>query len=284
MLASPIQASPYVKYETIGLPLTCIQIIKKVALAVFKDLALFLFLGFGVSLFVPVAIGSGYLVISLLVQTAVSLFFHSLGAFAAYRAAEKGKHESRYATLATTCEYMTGTNFALLTGLNTQFLVHETGHALAALSVYKNPKIRVEVYPFSGGLTTYFKRLNDFGKKLGAPTALALVIASGPGFTLLISSVILAVGLMVKGKNPLLGKYMICYSAVDFLNTASYALSTLKTDPFNWAHDFAHLSFFGLDPVVATIVILAVPLLISAGAHWWKRRPDFKPERVIVLV
>ena len=100
------------------------------------------------------------------------------------------------------------------------------------------------------------------------------MIVSGPAFTLLVSSVLLAVGLAIRHTRPAFAKYLIVWSGIDFLYHAQYALAALYTEPWNLTHDFVHLTVFGLNPIVASIAILAIPIVICGGMYWWeKSRP-----------
>lgn len=276
MSVTPVQKSPRTLQIT-GLPLSRGEIVKKIALACLKDLAVCLLLGSTVALFVPSSIGNGFLAAAA-IQMLWGIVFHTARILAVEQAAQKGKHAERYEQLSSFCEYVTGANFAVFSGFNTQLLVHETGHALAASLVYRTPPLQIEIYPFSGGITRYFKHLTPWGKTLGAPAALAFVIASGPCFTLLLSTVVFTIGLKIKEAYPQLGKYLICYGVLDFLITANYALSAVWTDPYNLIHDFVHLSIFGVNPVTVTVGVIAIPLLIAAGMHFCKKSsPSFPP-------
>ena len=263
-----------------GLPLTSTEIVGKVARKCLKELAISMTISAFVVIFVPVSIGTVTILSAVILQFVVSLFFHSLGAFAACRAAKAGPAVLNQVVAA--CEWWTGENFAFFTGVNAQMLVHEMGHAIATLSLYKNPRPRVELMPFEGGLTTYYKALGALGKKIGPVATTIAVTASGPAFTLLVSAIILAVGLAIRAKHPHISKYFISWGVLDFLNHARYAYSTINADPFNLAHDFAHLSILGINPVVATIAILAIPIVITIGMQWWQsRQPKERPLPII---
>ncbi|HSX10246.1 MAG TPA: hypothetical protein VLF94_00810 [Chlamydiales bacterium] len=253
--------------------------IQKVALSCFRELVVAMTIGSAIAIFIPMPMGVAVLISSMAIQCATSFIFHSLGAFAARQVAN-GKPQ--FEKLVSVCEWWTGENFALLTGVNAQMLVHETGHSLAAYALYKTPRPRVEIMPFEGGYTTYYKTPVGFlGKKIGPVATTMLVVASGPAFTLLVSSLILAVGLVNMEKHPRLAKYLISWGVLDFVNHAHYAYSTLSSDPSNLAHDFVHLSIFGLNPTVAAISLLAIPIVITAGIHWWKRKGPEEPALAI---
>jgi len=247
------------------------DIVKNIALRCLKELAISLSSGIVVALFVASPGGIVFIFSASAVQLAVSVFFQSLGAFAAYKAAQRNENLECYEKTVSVCEWITGSNFALLTGYNAQTLIHESGHALASLLVYKNPRPLIEIYPFVGGITQFYKTsLSMFGKKIGPAAATCLVVASGPGLTLLISSALLSIGIALKEKYPQLGKYLITWSILDFFNHAFYAYTALRADQWNLSHDFVHLSIFGLHPVAATVGIAAIPVVIALGAYWWQ--------------
>lgn len=255
------------------------DLIKNIAIKCLKEFAVSLACGFVVGLFVVAApSGMAFIFQATLVQLAVSAFFHSIGAFASYKAQQGNEYKIYYEKLVSACEWIHGLNFAFFTGYNTQTLIHESGHALASLALYKNPRPLFELYPLNiypllGGMNGFCKTaLSGFGKKIGPAAATFLVFASGPGLTLLLSSALLAIGIAMKEKYPEFSKYLITWSAIDFLCHAIYAQSAIHADPWNLSHDFVHLSIFGLDPMAATIGILAIPIVITLGTLWWKNR------------
>lgn len=234
------------------------NIVAQIALRCFKELAVSLTIGAVVSCFVAPA-GIALLVEAIFIQTAVSLFFHTVGAF------------TKSAKLRSICEWMTGANFALLTGYNGQMLIHETGHALAFFSVYVQPSPQIELIPFGHARTQFNKgALSTFGKKIGPPAATCFTIASGPLLTLTVSATLFAIGLTLKDKYPALSKYLVTWALLDFICSAHYAYSAIGNKSFNLSHDFVHLSVFGISPTTATIGILAIPVLVATGVYFYK--------------
>lgn len=243
------------------------DLIQEVALKVIKEFALTFALGTIVAIFVTSQADILLLVSAAAVQLVVSVFFHSAAAYA--------RHPTRQSHFVSFSEWMSGLNFALLTGFNTQTVIHETGHALASLLLYKNPRPLIEVYPFAGGITQFYKTaLSPLGQKLGAPLATCAVIASGPGLTLALSSGLMILGMALLDTYPQLSKTLLSWSIVDFLHHSFYAYTALQADPWNLTHDFVHLSIFGLNPAVASIGILAIPTLIGLGMYLLRREPQ----------
>jgi hypothetical protein len=261
-------------------PLRPSEIIVKVAKKCFKELAVSATITAFVAIFIPVPMGAAILIAALALQFIVSFSFHSLGAWAAHRLAKGGPQSLHH--LVTACEWWTGENFAFFTSQNVHMLIHEMGHAAATLCVYKSPRPRVEIMPFEGGRTSYYKLpVNWIGKKIGPVATTIFIASSGPALTLLVSSILLVVGLAIRAKHSQASKHLICWSAYDFLNHARYAYSTLGTDPSNIAHDFARLSIVGINPIVATISILAIPLLITTAVLYYQSRHPRQPLPVI---
>jgi hypothetical protein len=243
------------------------DLVQEVALKVLKEFAISLVLGAVVALFVTSQADLFLLLSSAIVQLIVSTFFHSLSAYA--------RHQAHPSSLVSFSEWMNGFNFALLTGFNTQTVIHEAGHASASLLLYKNPRPLIEIYPFAGGITQFYKTaLSSLGQKLGAPMATCAVIASGPGLTLLLSSGLLILGIALLDTHPQLGKTLVSWALVDFFHHSFYAYTAFQADPWNLTHDFVHLSIFGLHPGVAAIGILAIPALISLGMYLQRREPQ----------
>ena len=230
--------------------------IQRVALRVFKELAASLLLSSITFYFTPTLLGQHLLGQALLIQAVLSVIFHSFQEFALC-------HPQKCGSFVKIFEWASTLSFGLLSGYNIQTLVHESGHALASTLVYKNPRPSIEIHPFSGGHTHFYKTaLSLFGHKLGPKLSTLFVIASGPGLTLLVSSATFVLGMFLFNQGKLLGKYLLGFSLVDFANHARYAYSALHTPPYQLSHDFVHLSVFGLNPVVATVGIIAIPVIL----------------------
>lgn len=261
------------------------DVVQTIAIKCFKEFAASVALGAVVCFFVAPP-GIMLVMSSAVVQFVVSAIFHSLGAYSSHKSSQGGTTKNYYDWAVSICEWLTGTNYAILTGYNVQNLIHESGHALASFLIYKRPQPLIEIYPFVGGLTQFYKTsLSNFGKQIGPAASTCLVVASGPSLTLLISSALLAIGIAIKEKYPEFGKYLITWSILDFFCHAQYAYSALRAEPWNLAHDFVHLSIFGLHPVAAAVGIAVIPILITLGTNWWLSRQNQPgPMPVIVSV
>ena len=246
--------------------------VKNVAVALLKELVVCVPLGLAVASLVQTASGVSLITGAMLVQIAVSLVFHSLATLISQK--KKGRAEETLSLF----QWITGFNVAIFTGCNAQTLLHESGHALAALCVYKNGRPRIEIYPFVGGITRYYKgSLTPFGKKIGAAASTCLITASGPAITLLVSLTLFTIGLAIQKTHPRLAKYLVSWGVVDFIEHAGYACSAMREKPSKLSHDFVHLSLFGLHPIAASVAIVAIPALIWVGITWYQQEKPATP-------
>ncbi len=252
---SPSSASPQAK-----------KIIQEMASKCLKEFAAALGAGIFLIRFIAPP-GIGLMLSAVAIQSTVSIFFRSLSALRIFQQTQTNQDQCTHSNF----QWIFGANFAILTGYNMQTWIHELGHTLAALWIYKRPQPRIEIYPFFGGMTQFYKTsLSSFGKSLGPAAATCFVVASGPAFTLSISSLILTAGLSMQKQYPEFSKYLISWAILDFSNHSFYAYTATYTDPWNLAHDFVHLSIFGLHPVAAAIGIAAIPIIITLGMSWRK--------------
>lgn len=242
--------------------------IKTVALSCIKQFALSISLKLVISSFVSTPAGLVLLFNTTMIQLIASCFFHSLGGFFSYKADQNGEHIATFETLYSVCEYINAFAFAVLTGYDCQNLIHETGHAIATLFLYKTPNPMISLFPLRGGITEFYKNgLSQLGKSLGPPGSTFIVSAAGPAFTLAISATLLAIGFSSLKENPKISKYLIAWGLVDFFHHAHYAYSALHADQWDLHHDFVHLSVFGVDPKTVSIAIVSVPILIGLGCY-----------------
>lgn len=224
--------------------------IVRIAQKCLQELAVSFVIAAAVALFVPSPMGTALLLSALKVQLAVNLMLLSIGELSQ--------------KCAPVCEWGRAISFAIFTGLNAQFLIHETGHFLAALFLYKNSGPSITIIPFAGGVTFRLKApLSLLGKTLGPAAVGILWTAGGPICALLVSAALLEASQAMRDQYPQLRKYLLCWSAIDFLNHARYALSALKPNPSNHLHDFVKLSKMGLHPAAAVIAILAIPMIVG---------------------
>lgn len=227
--------------------------ISEIAFRILKELAASLAIGAAVACFTAPA-SAPLLFQAIAVQFTASLFFQTMKVISSEK-------------IQTFFDWAAGVSFALFTGYNAQVLIHEAGHAFSTLAVYSQTTPKIELSPFGSAITQFQKGpLSTFGKKIGPASATCLVTASGPLLTLLVSSALFAIGLSLKKHYPAFSKYLICWSLLDYVCTAHYAYSAIGNESFNLSHDFVHLSIFGLSPVVATISVIAIPVILASAS------------------
>lgn len=231
-------------------------LIRQVALETLTELAFSLAFAAITCSFVASSAALGIVVAGTIIQCVVNLFFRSMAA----RSLLRGDTESFFVR---SQDAINSSHFALLSGFNVQTVVHEAGHALAAKMVYSPVRTQIIVQPFQGGYTQLRSGgLSAFGKRIGPLAARCFVVAAGPGFTVLISSVAYVAGCVLRDSSPKLAKYLMAYGASDILFTAWYAYTGMNASPDDLAHDFVYLSQVGLSPLVAAIGLAALPFLL----------------------
>lgn len=239
------------------------QIIQKIAWEVFFECLATFAVAAVACVFTATPAAIGFIVGAAMIQVILNLALRSLGTFI----------ENREEGLSAMLSWGAAFNFSWGTGIYKQTIIHELGHALGALAVYRNARPKITLLPFFGGNTRFFpQHLSAWGRKLGPEKALAVVTAAGPGLTLIASSLELSAGILNYEKHPKLSRYLMIMAAFDFFWHANYALSALNAPMNILSHDFVRLRLYGLNPVVAAIGIIAIPILIAGGLCLLKRQ------------
>ena len=150
---------------------------------------------------------------------------------------------------------------------NAQVVVHEIGHATAAYALLRNPKATITLFPFVGGVTSYWvKQITWLGKKIGSRNIHPIIAGAGPACSLAFSTVFLGLGLMKQRTSPQKSRILIVSGLLDYLGHIRYALSALNTPLNRLSHDFVALwQLGGIHPTVAAITMATIPILILAG-------------------
>lgn len=230
-----------------------LEIIQKIALQTLKELAVTVGAGLIICLFTATPMGILLVGVSAGIQCAVSLFFKIR------TAASDKKMESQ-------ANFATASCFAIGTSTNISMLIHETGHALAATAIYRNACPRVEILPFTRGITRFNTgELSRLGQKMGAKRAIGFVTAAGPLFSLSVSLIALAASFFLDKSHPKTAFFLQISAISDFATHFFYALSALWTPPTLLSHDFIRLSLLGIHPLAAATFIIAVPIFLSIG-------------------
>ena len=170
--------------------------------------------------------------------------------------------------------YLAPLYFGIFTSGTSDTLIHETGHAIAANSLYINAKPTIQIDPFQGGSTSYFNsELSALGSKAGKVNAALILSAAGPILEFAVSATLFASSYVIQKSHPELSKYFFFCSINTIANQIFYALSTYWTPITDRGHDFLKLSLHGFSPLLYITVIVGVPILIKiavAGSIYLK--------------
>ena len=219
---------------------------------VVKEAAISLAIGATCSLFVATPIGLAFLFGGIAVQLLVN---------AAIR-------------IHTTCNtrWSVPTIFSLGSAIHANTLIHEFGHYSAAFATLKNANPIIEYSPYVGGSTRFqISELSKFGQWLGKERVHPFIVGAGPALSCAVSTLLLAIGLGIEQHNSEMGRMLIVSAVVNFLVHALYALSALLANPTNFSHDFVALwAMTGLHPIAAAVAMVAIPILLIAGAAWMR--------------
>lgn len=161
--------------------------------------------------------------------------------------------------------YLNPITFAAIDISTRDCLVHEGGHALAAMAIYKNANPKIEVFPFIGGVTSYSGRhLSRLGEFLGKNYSNAIVSGAGAGASILVASAYIGLAHRFQETHPEFTRYCKCTAIASIVQHVVYALSALAQTGQS-GHDFLSLWAVGIHPIASAAVIVAVPLIVKTG-------------------
>ncbi len=147
-------------------------------------------------------------------------------------------------------------------------LVHESGHALAALSCYKGANPCIHIYPFRGGSTQLapMRSLTFFGRLIGIEASTSLVIAGGIVAAMLVAMAALAGSNALRESHPTISRILELFAYVQLLDHILYGLMSLAERPGLSSNDFSRLHYHtGIHPLamVATLIVLPAAQLLG---------------------
>ena len=238
------------------------ELVKRIALRTLGELGIALGIGLLMAPFIAPA-GIAVLATAIAFQTIMSLVIRTILTF--YEAHHKPS------SIVDGAKWLSPSLFATATS-DVHTLIHESGHAMAANLLLVKPTPKIEVFPFVGGVTSY--RVigpSSLGKKIGIDNIQPIVAAAGPAVSLAASSAMLYGGLSLLNSSPEEGRILIVSAMIDFLSHLIYAISTFFASPANFSHDFVCLWAAGIHPAVSITAIVALPILIIGGYHFFKR-------------
>jgi len=162
--------------------------------------------------------------------------------------------------------YITPTNFALLSVGTSDTLIHEGGHALASKLLFRDSHPRVEINPFKGGVTYHSTaQLSKLGEFFGYSNSRLIVSGAGSALSVFGSCLNLIAAHKLRKKNPEISRYLTAMAVMNITQNCFYALSALWEANPSGGHDFVRLALGGVHPVAAVVSMVALPLLFKGS-------------------
>lgn len=158
-----------------------------------------------------------------------------------------------------------GLVYSLMDTGTRSIVVHESGHALAALSFFQNANPRIHITPGKGGFTSYhLDALTELGKKIGKTHSRTVITAAGTGVATLWDCMSLIAAQTISDEYPEIKSHLRLAVLVNVLNELAYVFSVYYSGCDNIGHDFCKLDQAGFSPSEAAAAIL-VPLIVLQG-------------------
>jgi len=159
--------------------------------------------------------------------------------------------------------WVTAAITALGSLLNPQILLHELGHALAASRLLEKCHPTIKLFPYIGGSTLFkVSRPTPLGKTLGETNIRPLIAGAGPLLSLSFSVVQWLFAAQLFSHAPELRRMLTMASLINFAFHALYAMSAIAAPAQYLENDFVVLKLAGFSPIIATIALLAIPLML----------------------
>jgi len=177
------------------------------------------------------------------------------------------------------CQYAAPFAIAFSSYSSLSTLIHETGHVLAAKSLYvltSGPTVQITQTMVSlNGLTSItWSGLTSIGNALGALNSSRILNAAGAAMVVFTSVFQLGIANSLKSKFETAAWYLRALAISGIVTTVLYASQVLWKSPLPASHDFQSLSNQGIGPAVAIATIIAIPLLFQGGLYLYERIRD----------
>ena len=229
------------------------SLVKEVANATFKELAISMAFVSVAGFFVATSVGLTTLLITAITVVAINTLIRSTGAFLTYKLSRHPNPHSasyRYFNHArTVCNYLAPISFSVLDGATRDALMNEGGRAAAAALLYKNAHPQIEIVPLQGGVTRYtVEGLTKMGNFFGPEKAARIVAGAATATSLFVSSIQFIVAHKIRNSHPTISRYLQVTAIVSLANQALYVLTK--------------------GSIVGTISIVALPILVKLGLYY----------------
>lgn len=162
--------------------------------------------------------------------------------------------------------------------------IHELGHGLAAVSLFKNPQVSIKVKPFSHGETSYYvsNGLTRLGRLLGKENCILFVTGAGMMASTLVGMLEFAGAYSLKDRFPALSQLMNYHAISQILNDVVYGLTAFVARRPNLAHDFIRLSQTGgIHPLIPIGLMIALPVIEIVLFELFERRQKSKKAQAV---
>jgi hypothetical protein len=142
--------------------------------------------------------------------------------------------------------------------------IHELGHALAAISLFKRPEVSIIVKPFSHGETSYYvsNGLTRLGQMLGKEKCILFTTAAGIMASTLFGMTEFACAYGIQDRYPTLSHWMNYHALSQIMNDVVYGMTAFIARRSDLSHDFVRLWQTGqIHPLIPISLMIALPLL-----------------------
>ena len=142
--------------------------------------------------------------------------------------------------------------------------IHELGHALAAVSLFKNPQVTIKVKPYSHGETSYYVSygLTRLGKMLGIENCILFAAGAGMMASTIFAMTEFACAYGIQDRYPTLSQWMNYHAISQILNDVVYGLTAFIARRSDLSHDFIRLWQTGeIHPLIPIGLMIALPLI-----------------------
>lgn len=262
------------------------RLVKEVAIASFKEIAISFAITGVCCLFVATPAGVAFLLASTAAMVGLNFFIRLAGCHATYKicTTQDAKKRENHAAALTFISYLCPLTYSMVDVFSRNVLIHEAGHAMASLACYKGASPKVVILPPEGGYTEYREGpLTRFGEKLGKSASNTFVSAAGPGLALMCSLTQIFASHKMQKSHPNLSKYLFFTAVVSIFQHVTYALTALVTSSDQVSHDFVSLWLGGIHPIAAVLFMIVVPILVKCILYLidaYKARGPLQPLQI----
>ncbi len=211
----------------------------------------------------------GLLITTAIATIALNALFRTSFAYLEYRADQIKEKKDLGLVLRAVhfTRWFNAFTFGVFELTTTATLIHEFGHAVAALTVYQNPRLKISIFPIKGGFTRISPGpLTKLGECLGNKNSYLFVAAAGPAFGILSATIKLIFAHHCQKDHPDISRTLNAGAITEIASHVLYALSAFGESRHNISHDFIALWSIGnIHPVVSIVSMVTLPIFVKIG-------------------